>query len=169
MQLDFISMQGLACATVVRRRLFFLAFLLICVVTPIEAHEGRPVFIELNAQQVSDDGSLYYQMRWKIPPVLSKGQEPVISLLADFCEISLPALSEQGLKSAELAGQSFSVGLSDIVVVLTQKTFQFRLLILQLTLHYLRLSWLQNHPVLAGIFSQRPKKRLFQSQLIRPL
>ena len=114
MQLDFISMQGLACATVVRRRLFFLAFLLICVVTPIEAHEGRPVFIELNAQQVSDDGSLYYQMRWKIPPVLSKGQEPVISLLADFCEISLPALSEQGLKSAELAGQSFSQGLIGI-------------------------------------------------------
>lgn len=110
MPLDFISMSAQIATVAVNRSSLFLLFLLMCVVTPINAHEGRPVFIELNAQETSDDRSLDYQIRWKIPPVLSSGQEPIVSLVAEFCEISLANLRGQGQSSA-LLGQSSSRGL----------------------------------------------------------
>ena len=111
MQLDLKSIGCHTGRVVKYRRLLAVVFLLFCIVMPTKAHEGRPVFIELNAAQVSDDGSFDYQMRWKIPPVLSKGQEPVISLVADVCDISLPVMSGQGRTANELAGQSLPQGL----------------------------------------------------------
>ncbi|MFT5136821.1 MAG: hypothetical protein ACI9LY_001081 [Arenicella sp.] len=111
MQLDSKSMECHIGRVVKYRRLLAVVFLLFCVVMPTKAHEGRPVFIELNAVHAADDGSFDYQMRWKVPPVLVKGQEPVISLVADVCDISLPALSGQGRTAEELARQSLAQGL----------------------------------------------------------
>lgn len=44
-------------------------------------HEGRPVFIDLSETQ---DG--HYTLRWKIPPVMSPGSEPKISLQGTGCK-----------------------------------------------------------------------------------
>jgi hypothetical protein len=111
MPLDLKSMKRHIGRVVKNHRLVAVVLLFFCVVMPTKAHEGRPVFIELNAVQVSDDGSFDYQMRWKVPPVLSRGQEPLISLVADVCDISLPNLSGQGRTANELAGQSLPQGL----------------------------------------------------------
>jgi len=65
-------------------------------------HEGRPVYVEV--QQQSIDG---YRVKWKIPPVMAAGQEPLISLLGDQCA---PYFPSSALKSAGLmAGQSSGV------------------------------------------------------------
>jgi hydrogenase/urease accessory protein HupE len=65
-------------------------------------HEGRPVYVEV--QQQSIDG---YRVKWKIPPVMTAGQEPVISLLGDQCA---PYCPSSALKSTD-----FMVGQSGIV------------------------------------------------------
>lgn len=44
------------------------------------AHEGRPVYIEV--QQGEEGG---YHLRWKIPPVLETGAEPLITLQGNQC------------------------------------------------------------------------------------
>ena len=44
-------------------------------------HEGRPVFIDLSETQNGQ-----YILRWKIPPVMSRGSEPTISLQGVGCQ-----------------------------------------------------------------------------------
>ena len=64
-------------------------------------HEGRPVYVEV--QQQSIDG---YRVKWKIPPVMAAGQEPVISLLGDQCAPYSPssALKSTGFLVSEPSG-----------------------------------------------------------------
>jgi len=65
-------------------------------------HEGRPVYVEV--QQQSSDG---YRVKWKIPPVMAAGQEPVISLLGDQCA---PYFPSSALNSTDfMVGQSGGV------------------------------------------------------------
>lgn len=45
------------------------------------SHEGRPVYIELIAMPEQN-----YLLEWKVPPVLTAGDEPSISLLSSGCE-----------------------------------------------------------------------------------
>ncbi len=45
------------------------------------AHEGRPVFVELQQQTQG-----IYDVRWKIPPVMPSGQEPIIELKGQDCK-----------------------------------------------------------------------------------
>ncbi|MFT4634849.1 MAG: hypothetical protein ACI9YO_002317 [Gammaproteobacteria bacterium] len=109
-QRNFPSTLVQTFTTAVKQSLLILVFVLICTVTSTKAHEGRPVFIELTSQRASDEGSIEYQMKWKIPPVLSKGQQPVVSLLGDSCKTLLPGGFEQ-YQEQELLVQSFSQGL----------------------------------------------------------
>ena len=65
-------------------------FVVLFVTQQINAHEGRPVFVELkekssNQEPVSEP--VYYQLQWKIPPVLANEQLPIISLQAEQCEL----------------------------------------------------------------------------------
>ncbi len=46
----------------------------------VHAHEGRPVFVELN---ITD--TLQIEMQWKVPPVMAQGEEPKITLHANSC------------------------------------------------------------------------------------
>ncbi len=50
---------------------------------PSQAHEGRPVYIE-----VTELTQGQMQLRWKIPPVLPSGAEPLIRLSGAECQIS---------------------------------------------------------------------------------
>lgn len=56
------------------------------------AHEGRPVFIELTALELSAneavENTFRYELRWKIPPVIAEGLEPSILLVADSCALA---------------------------------------------------------------------------------
>ena len=68
-------------------------------VSPLaSAHEGRPVFIELTASELSAndtvENTLRYEVRWKIPPVIAEGLEPSILLVADSCALA-PGLANQ--------------------------------------------------------------------------
>ncbi|HEB26624.1 MAG TPA: HupE/UreJ family protein [Porticoccus sp.] len=45
------------------------------------AHEGRPVYIEV--QQAADG---IYHLRWKTPPVIKSGSEPLVSLQGNHCQ-----------------------------------------------------------------------------------
>ncbi len=49
------------------------------------AHEGRPVYIEI--QKIENSR---INMRWKIPPVMQAGSEPVIRLQTESCEPESP-------------------------------------------------------------------------------
>jgi hydrogenase/urease accessory protein HupE len=64
-------------------------------------HEGRPVYVEVQQQAI--DG---YRVKWKIPPVMAAGQEPLISLLGDQCAPYFPssALKSAGLVTGEPSG-----------------------------------------------------------------
>jgi len=44
------------------------------------SHEGRPVYVEL----VEFDH--HYDLSWKIPPVITSGEEPIIELIGDGCK-----------------------------------------------------------------------------------
>ncbi|NNC99893.1 MAG: HupE/UreJ family protein [Gammaproteobacteria bacterium] len=46
-------------------------------------HEGRPVFVQITTQPVGNVTG--YEMQWKIPPVMARGQEPEVSLITDAC------------------------------------------------------------------------------------
>jgi len=61
-----------------------------------DAHEGRPVYLELSVLS-----SLNYELQWKIPPVMRAGQEPTISLQSDYCEVLL----QSGLPQQKLVGK----------------------------------------------------------------
>lgn len=59
------------------------------------AHEGRPVYIQLN--EVVDQTQTSYLLLWKIPPVLAAGKEPRISLQASDCQRAMPTAAPQAL------------------------------------------------------------------------
>ena len=63
----------------------------------VEADEARPVYIEVT--QVSDSE---YLLKWKIPPVMSQGQEPAIELRQSNCRLNNGALAG---KPAGLVGR----------------------------------------------------------------
>ena len=50
---------------------------------PLAAHEGRPVYIEVNQQSATN-----FELRWKIPPVLEAGTEPMIRLSGANCTLA---------------------------------------------------------------------------------
>jgi len=50
---------------------------------PLAAHEGRPVYIEVNQQSDSS-----FELRWKIPPVIEAGAEPMIRLSGANCTLT---------------------------------------------------------------------------------
>ncbi len=49
------------------------------------AHEGRPVFVQIE-ELTQDAQSLVLNVRWKIPPVMPSGQEPLIHLSGADCK-----------------------------------------------------------------------------------
>ncbi len=57
------------------------SLLLLVVHAQSVAHEGRPVYIQVNEQ-----GQGVVDVRWKIPPVMAKGQEPFIALQGNDCQ-----------------------------------------------------------------------------------
>ena len=65
---------------------------LIVLLQPANAHDGRPVYIEVT--QMSSDS---FELAWKLPPTLDRFSIPVIELRPD-CIISgsRPACLEQG-------------------------------------------------------------------------
>jgi len=54
--------------------------------SPLAAHEGRPVFIEVTQQSEN-----IFQLRWKIPPVVEPGAEPLIRLSGADCTLAAGA------------------------------------------------------------------------------
>jgi hydrogenase/urease accessory protein HupE len=58
----------------------FTFFCNVLVANHVHSHEGRPVYIDI---QQSAGG--HYSLRWKIPPVLAAGAEPVILLQGENC------------------------------------------------------------------------------------
>jgi len=55
-------------------------------INPLAAHEGRPVYIE-----VTERSSGSYELRWKIPPVIAVGEEPMIRLSGAECTLAAGA------------------------------------------------------------------------------
>ncbi len=75
------------------------------------SHEGRPVYIEVEEENVNQ-----FTMRWKIPPVLASSMEPRIDLKGDGCELisgrMKPALT--GKKQINCTGSSAEKKANDI-------------------------------------------------------
>ena len=67
-------------------RVFLLLLSLPVLAAPLAAHEGRPVYIEVNQQ--SDNS---FELRWKIPPVIEAGAEPMIRLSGTSCTLAAGA------------------------------------------------------------------------------
>jgi len=63
-------------------RIFFIAFTLFGLSAIASAHEGRPVYIEVNEKVAGQ-----YEIRWKIPPVVAAGSEPMIRLSGSGCKL----------------------------------------------------------------------------------
>jgi hypothetical protein len=66
-----------------------------CGSAPLFAHEGRPVYIQLN--ETVDHSSARYLLLWKIPPVLLAGTEPRIKLKGKGCTAELSRTPQQAL------------------------------------------------------------------------
>ena len=52
---------------------------------PVHAHEGRPIYVEINE---SEEG--FFALRWKIPPVLTQSEIPVIEMIGKRCAPAAP-------------------------------------------------------------------------------
>ena len=66
--------------------LILLAQILFVLPAQLSAHEGRPVYIEV---QGGDAGA--YTLRWRIPPVMAQIDEPLIRLVGEGCTPSSTA------------------------------------------------------------------------------
>jgi hydrogenase/urease accessory protein HupE len=66
-------------------------------ISSVFAHEGRPVYVEV-VQDKQDGDSFYVTMRWKIPPVMVRQDEPTIDLIGPSCDFF------SGPKRARLTG-----------------------------------------------------------------
>ena len=81
-----------------------------------ESHEGRPVFIDIVEREPGN-----YLLKWKIPPVLLPGQEPIIGLKGLGC-IRPYAEKKIGLPNARLNGRVYyqcGEDLKDLSVILS--------------------------------------------------
>ena len=76
------------------------------------AHEGRPVYLELFISS-----PLIYELKWKIPPVMAPGQEPLISLQSAVCDLE-PGLSSAGQKLVGKKRYSCSQKPKDLAVLI---------------------------------------------------
>lgn len=65
------------------RRLIIVTLATLCGAFSASAHEGRPVYVEVTEQ---NPGS--YELRWKVPPVVSPGDEPMIRLSGAGCSLT---------------------------------------------------------------------------------
>ena len=84
-------------ASMMRRLLLLLSVSLLLLSVTIGADEARPVYVEVT--QMSDSE---YLLKWKIPPVMSQGQEPAIELRQSNCRINKGAVAG---KPAGLVGR----------------------------------------------------------------
>jgi hypothetical protein len=57
-------------------------FLWACLGLPATAHEGRPLYIEVEGGSAG-----LFTMRWKIPPVMADDDLPIISLVGSDCQL----------------------------------------------------------------------------------
>lgn len=55
---------------------------LFCLTTPLVAHEGRPIYIEVEGGVTG-----VFEIRWKIPPVMADGDLPRITLVGTDCAL----------------------------------------------------------------------------------
>jgi len=78
------------------RALIILTVLFATYSSPAVSHEGRPVYVEVTQQSPTN-----YALRWKIPPVIASGAEPLIRLSGMDCGISA------GEAKPSLAGTHF--------------------------------------------------------------
>ena len=79
------------------RLLSLLLLSLLSLSATLQADEARPVYVEVT--QMSDSE---YLLKWKIPPVMSQGQEPAIELRQSNCRINKGAIAG---KPAGLVGR----------------------------------------------------------------
>ncbi|MEM7360090.1 MAG: HupE/UreJ family protein [Pseudomonadota bacterium] len=72
-----------------------MALILLVLSSYASAHEGRPVYIQLQAQNSAVEktaaGEQRYQLQWKIPPVMAAGDVPRITLQGSGCETVIEA------------------------------------------------------------------------------
>jgi hydrogenase/urease accessory protein HupE len=68
-------------------------------------HEGRPVYIEITQTATTD-----YQLKWKIPPVMTVQDEPRINIIGEGCSIY------SGQNSAGLVGKKLFRCMGDNVI-----------------------------------------------------
>lgn len=55
---------------------------LFCLTVPLMAHEGRPIYIEVEGAAAG-----IFEMRWKVPPVMADGDLPLITLAGANCKL----------------------------------------------------------------------------------
>jgi len=67
----------------VLHRISALIMVLLSLTAPTAAHEGRPVYIEVNQQTTNT-----FELRWKIPPVIASGEEPMIRISGANCTLA---------------------------------------------------------------------------------
>ena len=56
----------------------------------VQSDEARPVYVEVTQMSASE-----YLLKWKIPPVMSQGQEPAIELRQSNCQLNSGARAGQ--------------------------------------------------------------------------
>ena len=81
-----------------------------------ESHEGRPVFIDIAEREPGN-----YLLKWKIPPVLLRGQEPTVALKGLGCTRPF-ADKKIGLPNVRLNGRVYyqcGEDLKDLSVILS--------------------------------------------------
>ena len=72
------------------RLLSLLLVSLLSLSATLQADEARPVYVEVTQMSASE-----YLLKWKIPPVMSQGQEPAIELRQSNCQLNNGALAGQ--------------------------------------------------------------------------
>jgi len=92
------------------RALIILTVLFAACSSPAVPHEGRPVYVEVTQQS-----STNYELRWKIPPVIANGAEPLIRLSGMGCGISagkpIPSLAGTHLYACAKDAKALQVDL----------------------------------------------------------
>lgn len=71
-----------------------LSILTLCLVgLGVNAHEGRPVYIEVSESPAQSNDQYAIQVHWKVPPVLSAESYPLIRLESEQCKSSTPVVT----------------------------------------------------------------------------
>lgn len=94
----------------------FLLFLMVFatsfgVLTPVSAHEGRPIYVEINETEAG-----VFAVRWKIPPVLPQNEIPTVNLIGEGCaeasKVSTASFVGRRLYRCTGGAQPSTIGLS---------------------------------------------------------